>query len=68
VLLTLTTLLVLPLGVRFVVLRHRRRQRFAANRCLSCGYDLRATPERCPECGTPASLSAVPRRKLGERT
>ena len=43
---------VLPSVWLFAMLRSRRRAR--AGLCPRCGYDLRATPERFPECGTAA--------------
>jgi len=48
-----TALLLLPTGrlvfvVRRALAAHRRRE---TGRCPTCGYDLRAIPARCPECG-----------------
>ena len=55
----LALLLGIPCGI-FRVLdlrRFRREQRLAHNCCTECGYDLRATKDRCPECGMSISVT-----------
>ena len=43
-----------------------RRRRVRAGLCAVCGYDLRGSPARCPECGTRVTSSPRSGRTPGE--
>jgi hypothetical protein len=51
--LPLLILMVYPLLIARQLLRSTRK---GPQQCLVCGYDLRASPGRCPECGTVPTL------------
>lgn len=54
--------IVLPLALVMAIVywcnRPMRERWRREGRCLQCGYDLRASPDRCPECGEPTATGA----------
>ncbi len=50
----LIVVLTLPLLAAWAIQFHRAKRRTRDGHCADCGYDLRASPDRCPECGASA--------------
>jgi hypothetical protein len=64
ILLTIALSVLVYVRSRQAGLRDRRVQ---AGLCAGCGYDLRASPERCPECGRDTSKDEPAWRQMRRR-
>lgn len=53
---TMTLIVLVATKIRFA----RPWSRFRPGFCSECGYDLRASKDRCPECGVPIGVSTLP--------
>src|SRR5262249_52793560 len=60
-------LLSVPLPIRHLLgfVRRRMRRRWGRGLCPKCGFDVRANPERCSECGFPLGERVI-RELLGK--
>lgn len=57
----LNVLLAVFTGIVWLIIRRFiPRSKPSWDECAACGYDLRESPERCPECGTPVPARPLP--------